>query len=97
MKLNLQKIVQSLIEIGLNQREIATEVGCSQPTVSHIYHNVWGNQQPNYKTATSFVRFAAKHGIREDGSKDSKVHKRGSWKAMPPPPSKNKVLSEERK
>lgn len=94
MKLNLQKVIQSLMEVGVTQRQIAKEAHCSQPMVSHIYHGVWGLQRANYTLVTNLLKVAKKHGIREDGSKVAAVHKRGSWTPMPPVPSKNKIVKE---
>lgn len=89
---NFQKIIQSLMEIGMSQREIAEAAGVSQPTVSHIYQSVWSHKQPLYRTATAILTLAEKNGVRPDGSKDSKRHPRKSWTPMPPPPSKNKIV-----
>lgn len=93
-KTNFQRVVQSLMEVGLSQRQIARETGVTQPTISHIYQRVWSHREPKYETGAAILALAEKHGIRPDGSKDSKMHPRGSWKAMPPPPSHNKVLVE---
>lgn len=93
-KVNLQRIVQSLIEVGFSQRRLAREVGLSQPTISHLYHAVWGTEKPSYDTAETLIKFAEKHGIRRDGSKDSKRWPRGSWTPNPPKESRNKVLLE---
>lgn len=93
MKLNLQKIVQSLMEIGMTQYEIAEAIEVTQPTISHLYGGVWGNRQPAWKTAQRLIELAEKKGIRMDGSKDAKVHPRSRWKPKPPVPSKNRVLS----
>ena len=89
---NLQKIVQSLMEIGLSQRKIADETGLTQPTISHIYHGVWGTKKPQFATAQAILSLAEKRGVRADGSKDSKVHPK-RYPAKPPQESHNKVLA----
>lgn len=91
---DFQKIVQSLMEIGLKQTKIADLIGCKQPTISHIYHDVWGTKQPSHRLAEPLLELAAKYGVRRNGSKDSKRWPRGSWTPLPPPPTANKVVLE---
>lgn len=72
MKTNLQKIVQTLMDDGHSQDYIARQCDCSQPTISHIKNDVWGNSKPTYKMATGLLALAAKHGIRPNGTRMKK-------------------------
>lgn len=44
--MNLQEVVQTLIESGLSEADIAKQIGVSQPTVHRIKHGV----DPAYTT-----------------------------------------------
>lgn len=65
--MDIQKIVKSLQDIGLTQREIAKAVDCSQPTISDIAAGQIGKVRPSHKVVSGLLGLAKVHDISDDG------------------------------
>jgi predicted XRE-type DNA-binding protein len=61
--MNIQNIVLSLQKAGLAQQEIASEVGCSQPTISDIATGKVGKTRPSYKVVEGLRLLAVSRGV----------------------------------
>lgn len=61
--MDTQNLVIELKKKGLTQPEIASEIGCSQPTISDIETGKIGKVRPSWKIVDGLMRLARANGI----------------------------------
>jgi transcriptional regulator with XRE-family HTH domain len=62
--MRLTDMLAALRKKGLTQRQIAAELGCSQPTVSDLAAGKIGGSRPSYKIVSGLQRLAQKYGVQ---------------------------------
>ena len=61
--MDIANLLEKIISSGLVQSEVASELGCSQSTVSDIKNGKIGIARPSYRIVDSIKRLAKKRGI----------------------------------
>jgi transcriptional regulator with XRE-family HTH domain len=51
------------IKAGLTQKEIADEVGCSQPNISYLENRTANNPRDSHKIVNALKRLVEKHKV----------------------------------
>lgn len=61
--MDIIKTLSTLQALGLTQSEIASAIGCSQPTISDMTSGKAGTTRPSFKIISGLQKLAKKHKI----------------------------------
>lgn len=61
--MDIQCTVLELLKKGLTQTQIASELGCTQPTVSMLARGKGGKVRPSFKVVDGLKRLAKENGV----------------------------------
>ena len=62
--MDIQNALSQLVALDLTQNYIASEIDCSQSSVSEMLNGKVGTKRPSYITVTALIRLCKKHRIK---------------------------------
>ena len=71
--MDIELILSKLLKKGLTQTQIASEIGCSQPTISEMANGKVGKARPSYKIVEGLKQLANRHGVSIGAEPESQI------------------------